>query len=72
MASAATGKAQCCMCGKVISTYKCGGCLQDFCFNHLTEHRQTLGKQLDEIENDRDQLQQIIKVVEIMNLMKLI
>ena len=56
----ATSKTQCITCGKVMSTYYCRGCSQDFCFTHLTEHRQTLGKQFDEIENDRDQFQQTI------------
>ena len=56
----ATSKTQCFTCDKFLITYNCKGCSQDFCFNHLTEHRQTLGKQFDEIENDRDQFQQIL------------
>ncbi|CAF1059489.1 unnamed protein product [Rotaria sordida] len=49
------GRATCSICGKEKIAYKCGGCSRDYCFNHLEEHRQTLGKQFDEIENDRDQ-----------------
>ena len=60
MATATTGKAQCSTCGKERSTYYCRGCLNDFCFNHLIQHRQILSKQLDEIENDRDQFQQTL------------
>ena len=55
-----TTETQCFTCDKVSSTYKCEGCLQHFCFNHLTEHRQILGKQFDEIEKNRDQFQQIL------------
>ncbi len=46
----ATGKTQCVRCGKEKATSKCSGCLQDFCLNHLVEHRQQLNKQSDEIE----------------------
>jgi septation ring formation regulator EzrA len=51
----ATRKVQCFTCDKAKITYSCKGCSQDFCYDHLTEHRQTFGKQLDEIENDRDE-----------------
>jgi hypothetical protein len=56
----ATGRARCITCGKEKATSKCEGCLQDFCFNHLTEHRQQLSKQLDEIEVNRDQFRQTL------------
>ncbi|CAF0737610.1 unnamed protein product [Adineta steineri] len=46
---------KCYICQKEKTTYKCNGCSQDLCFNHLIEHRQIIGQQLDEIENDRDQ-----------------
>jgi hypothetical protein len=39
---------------------KCGGCLKDFCYNHLLEHRQELNKQLDEIEINCDLIRQSI------------
>lgn len=39
---------------------KCGGCLKDFCFNHMTNHRQELSKQLDEIQITRDLFRQTL------------
>jgi chromosome segregation ATPase len=58
----ATGisKVHCVKCGKERSTLKCAGCSQDFCFNHLTDHRQELSDQLDEIEINRDLLRQTL------------
>ena len=56
----ATTKLQCCICDKERHTYKCGGCAKDFCFNHLTEHRQIINRQFDEIENDHDQFRQAL------------
>lgn len=53
-------KLQCCICNKERHTYKCGGCAKDFCFNHLTEHRQMINRQFDEIENDHDQFRQAL------------
>ena len=50
----APGKTQCFICSKEKSTYTCGGCGKDFCFIHLTEHRQTVSKEFDQIENDRN------------------
>jgi hypothetical protein len=47
-------KPRCIMCGKDRSAVRCEGCLQIFCYNHLTDHRQELNKQLDEIEVNRD------------------
>ena len=47
-------KTQCVTCGKAKATYRCAGCLKEFCFSHLAEHRQELNKQLDEIEVHRD------------------
>ena len=42
------------------ATLRCIGCLQEFCFHHFVEHQQQLSKQLDEIEQHRNLLQQII------------
>jgi hypothetical protein len=39
---------------------RCGGCLQEFCYNHLEDHRQHLNKQLDEIEVSRDVFRQTL------------
>jgi hypothetical protein len=52
--AAATGKTRCIKCAKEKATMKCGGCLEDFCYKHLGDHRQELNKQLDEIEANRD------------------
>jgi hypothetical protein len=53
MATAA-GKAHCVTCGKERVAYPCGGCSQNFCLNHLADHHQALGKQLDEVEDRRN------------------
>ncbi|CAF0818173.1 unnamed protein product [Adineta steineri] len=53
-------RAQCSICNKGNTTYICRGCSKDFCFQHLTEHRQILDGQLNEIVNDHDQFQQTI------------
>ncbi|CAF1155616.1 unnamed protein product [Adineta steineri] len=53
-------RVQCSICNKGNTTYICRGCSKDFCFQHLTEHRQILQRQLDEIINDHDQFQQTI------------
>ncbi|CAF1002788.1 unnamed protein product [Adineta steineri] len=59
MATANT-RAKCSICNKANATCLCSGCSKDFCFQHLTEHRQILDKQLNEIINDHDQFQQTI------------
>ncbi len=56
----ATGKARCVICSKEKSSYKCGGCSQEFCFNHLADHKQELSKQFDEIEVNRDLFRQTL------------
>ena len=57
---ATTSKIQCAICAKEKTTYRCGGCSNEFCFHHLTEHRQSIEKQLDEIEYDHDLFRQTI------------
>ena len=57
----ANNKSRCTTCGKDIKvTYKCEGCSQSFCVNHLAKHHQELGQQLDEIENERNIFRQIL------------
>ncbi|UJR16540.1 hypothetical protein I4U23_003440 [Adineta vaga] len=53
-----TGKTLCLKCNKVKCTSRCGGCLQDFCFKHMEDHRQELNQQLDEIVLDHDLFRQ--------------
>jgi chromosome condensin MukBEF ATPase and DNA-binding subunit MukB len=50
----ATGKTRCMICQKDKATMRCGGCLQEYCYKHMENHRQELNKQLDEIEINRD------------------
>jgi hypothetical protein len=54
----ATGKTRCLMCSKEKATLRCGGCLQEYCYKHLENHRQDLNKQLDEIELNHDLFRQ--------------
>ena len=56
----ATGKARCATCGKEKSSFKCGGCSQEFCYDHLASHKQELSKQFDEIEVNRDLFRQTL------------
>jgi chromosome segregation ATPase len=55
-----TGKTRCLICQKEKTTSKCSGCLEDFCFNHLVEHRQQLGKQFDELDYERNIFRQTL------------
>jgi hypothetical protein len=58
MVTAATpSRSRCVTCGK---DNKVTLCLQEFCYNHLTEHRQELSKQLNEIEVARDLFRQTL------------
>jgi hypothetical protein len=54
------GRNRCVTCGKDKATLRCGGCLQEFCYNHSANHRQELGKQLDEIEVPCDLFRQTL------------
>lgn len=55
-----TGKICCIRCGKDKATLRCGGCFQEFCYQHSEDHRQELDKQLDEIEVSRDLFRQTL------------
>ena len=55
-----TAKVQCVTCTKDRGTVQCHGCSQSFCFKHLTDHRQQLSQQFDEIEMTRDLLRQTL------------
>lgn len=54
----ATDRTRCIKCGKEEATLKCGGCVQEFCYNHLRDHKQKLSKQLDEVEVNHDLFRQ--------------
>jgi len=60
MTSSAVVKRQCATCEKNTGIFICGGCSQAFCTRHASEHRQVLGKQMDEIILEHDQLWQSI------------
>ena len=53
-------KTLCITCGKDKLTYDCKGCFQSFCLNHLNDHNRELGKQLDEIEDERNVFRQTL------------
>ena len=53
-----TSKVTCVVCNKEKETYECRGCSKNYCFNHLSEHRQGINKDFDLIENDHDQCKQ--------------
>ncbi|CAF2116439.1 unnamed protein product [Rotaria magnacalcarata] len=58
MASSTVEKMHCAPCGKLTGILTCRGCTKDFCTRHVIEHRQTLGKQMDEVIQQHDQLRQ--------------
>jgi hypothetical protein len=51
---------QCSICNEETGTFLCHGCSKNFCFNHLTEHQQSLNEQLHHIQNDYNQFKQTI------------
>jgi hypothetical protein len=53
-------KTYCSICDEETSTFICRGCLKDFCFDHLTEHREILRTQFHKIENDYNQFRQTL------------
>jgi len=55
-----TSKSRCATCGKENAILKCGGCSQDFCYNHFGNHRQQLNSQLEEVEINRDLFRQTL------------
>jgi hypothetical protein len=54
------GKTHCVTCRKDKVAYKCEGCSQTFCVNHLAEHHHELGLQLDEVEHKRNLFRQTL------------
>ncbi|CAF0818433.1 unnamed protein product [Adineta ricciae] len=54
------GKSRCFTCDKERRTVRCEGCLQIFCYDHLTDHRQELNKQLDLIQLNYDRFQRAL------------
>ena len=58
--ASAIGKTRCATCGKGNAILKCGGCAQDFCYNHFGDHRQQLNTRFEEIEVTRDVFRQTL------------
>lgn len=56
----ASKKNRCAICSKEKAILRCVGCSKDFCYTHVADHRQELGKQLDEVETTRDIFRQSI------------
>ncbi|CAF0811043.1 unnamed protein product [Adineta steineri] len=56
----ANNKTQCFKCNKDKITYPCEGCSQRFCLMDLTEHKQILNDELNNIANDYDEFKEII------------
>lgn len=50
----------CSICEKNKITYVCPGCVQQFCFDRLPEHRKKLEQLLEEIHTEHDQFRQEI------------
>ena len=61
----ATATSICTVCKKSRVTYICQGCSEDFCFDHLFEHRINLIQEFDQLQNDHDQLRQDINDLKI-------
>ena len=57
MSAGATPKKQCVTCNKSGGIMICDGCQQTFCGKHVSEHRQELGRQLDNIMQEHDLFQ---------------
>ena len=55
-----TASVLCSQCQKSKGTYKCQGCEKVFCFKHVTDHRNELGKEFDDITGLYDQFQQTL------------
>jgi hypothetical protein len=58
MATSTSQKAPCAICGKVAGLFTCRGCQKDFCTRHVVEHRQELGREMDELTMVHDQFRQ--------------
>ncbi|CAF3613720.1 unnamed protein product [Adineta steineri] len=56
----ANNKTQCFTCNKEKITYRCKGCLKEFCLMDLTEHQQRLKDELNCIINDYDEFKERI------------
>jgi hypothetical protein len=53
---------KCSICNKEITTYicRCGGCSNDFCLEHFSEHHQTFQTQFQDLQNNFNEFRQTI------------
>jgi hypothetical protein len=58
MTSTTAQKTLCIRCDKTSGLFTCRGCGKDFCMCHANEHRQELGKQMDELTLYYDEIRQ--------------
>ncbi len=56
----ATTKTQCSICNEDKDIYECKGCSETFCFPHLTNHRDTINKQFNQMEDNCNSFRQIL------------
>ncbi len=54
-----TVKFQCSICNDDEDIYECKECLQIFCFIYLSDHRENIKKQFNQIENDYNSFRKI-------------
>ncbi|CAF0834571.1 unnamed protein product [Adineta ricciae] len=54
------GKTSCAVCSKSNGVWKCQGCSQAFCSEHVNYHQQELAEQMDVVENERNLILQIL------------
>ncbi|UJR14398.1 hypothetical protein I4U23_001395 [Adineta vaga] len=60
MATAKNRKTSCVICQKVAGIFTCRGCGNDFCYRHVAVHRQELSKEMEDLTNNHNLLQQTI------------
>ncbi|CAF2176172.1 unnamed protein product [Rotaria magnacalcarata] len=60
VASTIRKKQLCSKCNKAAGILNCYGCGKDFCYRHVTEHRQQLNKEMDNLATKHDEFQQAI------------
>ncbi len=53
-AASSQSKRTCSKCEKTAGSFSCDGCGQSFCLKHVTEHRQELNYQMDNIEQEHN------------------
>ena len=60
MTTSTSGKNICLLCNKSKITYFCEGCSQQFCFDCLSQHRTSIAREFDQLQNNHDQIRERI------------